>query len=126
MNRSLEELRYLNQSTPLEHKLTFNELQNRAPGFQTAIPRDTTLEAMNSLQFKSMEGAMFEAANMASGQIRAEQQTGALIDHAAAINQIPRTAAAAMAAPTGQPLPAEFMGTAAPFTPQTEQPRPWR
>ncbi len=52
LSRSLEELRYLNQSTPLQHKLTFNKLQNRPVGVQTAIPRDTTLEAMNSLEFR--------------------------------------------------------------------------
>ena len=75
MNRSLDDLRYLNRSAPLEHKLTFNELQARPTGFQTSIPVDTTLEQMNSLAFKSMEGAMFESASMASGQIRAEKQT---------------------------------------------------
>ncbi len=99
MNRSLDELRYLSRSTPLEHKLTFNELQNRPPGFQTAIPQDTTAEQMGSLQFKAMEGALFEAANMASNQVRSERMTEQLIDQAAAQNQIPRVDAAAMAAP---------------------------
>jgi len=99
----------------LEHKLTFNELQARPVGFQTAIPIDTTLEKMNSLEFKSMEGAMFEAANMASGQIRAQKQTEVMVDQAAAINEIPRMAAEAMAAPVGGMLPPEFQfGTAAP------------
>ena len=83
MNRMLDNLRYQNRSTPLEHKLTFNELQARPVGFQTAIPVDTTLEQMNSLAFKSMEGAMFESANMASSQIRAEKQTEVMVDHAA-------------------------------------------
>ena len=116
MNTSLDQLRYLNKSEPLEHKLTFNELQARPVGFQTAIPVDSTLEKMNSLGFKSMEGAMFEAANMASGQIRAEKQTEVMIDQAAALNEIPRTAAAAMARPEGMTLPAEFQfGTAAPL-----------
>ena len=82
MNTSLDRLRYIHKSDPLEHKLTFNELQARPVGFQTAIPMDTTLEKMNSLEFKSMEGAMFEAANMASGRIRAEKQTEVMVDQA--------------------------------------------
>ena len=116
MNTSLDQLRYLNRSEPLEHKLTFNELQSRPIGFQTAIPVDSTLEKMNSLGFKAMEGAMFEAANMASGQIRAQKQTEVMVDQAAALNEIPRTAAAAMAQPEGMTLPAPFQfGTAAPL-----------
>ena len=71
MNTSLDQSRYLNKSEPLEHKLTFIELQARPVGFQTANPVDSTLEKKNSLGFKAMEGAMFEAASMASGQIRA-------------------------------------------------------
>ena len=97
MNTTLENLRYQNRSAPLEHKITFNELQSRPVGFQTAIPIDTTLEKMNSLEFKSMEGAMFEAANSASAQIRAQKQTEVMVDQAAAINEIPREAAQAMA-----------------------------
>ena len=59
---------------------------------------------------------MFEAANMASGQIRAQKQTEVMVDQAAAMNEIPRTAAAAMAQPEGMTLPAEFQfGTAAPL-----------
>ena len=116
MNTSLDQLRYLNKSEPLEHKLTFNELQARPVGFQTAIPVDSTLEKMNSLGFKAMEGAMFEAANMASSQIRSEKQTEVMVDQAAALNEIPRTAAAAMARPEGMTLPTEFQyGTAAPL-----------
>ena len=116
MNRSLDDLRYLNRSAPLEHKLTFNELQARPTGFQTSIPVNTTLEQMNSLAFKSMEGAMFESANMASSQIRAQKQTEVMIDEAAARNEIPRSAAAAMAQPEGMTLPAEFQfGTAGPL-----------
>ncbi len=76
MNRRLEELWYLNKSDPREHKITFNELQYRPVGIQTAIPRDTTLEQINNLDFKSMEGAMFEAASMASARIRAEKGDG--------------------------------------------------
>ena len=116
MNTTLENLRYQNRSAPLEHKITFNELQSRPVGFQTAIPIDTTLEKMNSLEFKSMEGAMFEAANSASAQIRAQKQTEVMVDQAAAINEIPHAAAAAMAAPVGGMLPPEFQfGTAAPL-----------
>ena len=73
MNQSLENLRYLSRSNPLEHQITFDEAQNREIGYQTAIPRDTVHEQMNSLEFKAMEGALFEAANMASGQIRSEK-----------------------------------------------------
>ena len=56
MNRHLDELRYQNRSTPLEKRLTFNDLQARNVGFQSPIPVDSTLEQMNSLAFKSMEG----------------------------------------------------------------------
>ena len=98
MNRALDEIQYRSRSAPLEKRLTFNDLQARNVGFQSPIPVDPTLEQMNSLAFKSMEGAMFESANMASGQIRAEKQTEVMIDEAAARNEIPRTAAAAMVA----------------------------
>ena len=65
MNATLDNLRYLNKSEPLQHELTFNELQARPTGFQTAIPVDTTLEQMNSLAFKSLEGALFESVKRA-------------------------------------------------------------
>ena len=60
MNIALGRLQYLSQAAPLEKQLSFNELQNRPLGFQTAIPRDPIGESMNSLEFKSMEGAMYE------------------------------------------------------------------
>ena len=98
MNNALDRLQYLSRAAPLEKQLTFMELQNRPLGFQSAIPRNPIGEAMNSLEFKSMEGAMFEAANMASSQIRSQKQTEVMIDQAAAVNEIPREAAAAVAA----------------------------
>ena len=59
---------------------------------------------------------MFEAANSASAQIRAQKQTEVMVDQAAAVNEIPHAAAAAMAAPVGGMLPPEFQfGTAAPL-----------
>ena len=66
MNVAMDRLKYQSQAVPLEKQLTFDELQNRPLGFQSAIPRDPIGEAMNSLEFKSMEGAMFENAAYAS------------------------------------------------------------
>ena len=99
MNRHLDELRYQSRSTPLEKRLTFNDLQARNVGFQSPIPVDPILEQMNSLAFKATEGAMFEAANHAAGAIRNEKLTEVMTDQAAALNEIPRTAAQAMATP---------------------------
>ena len=116
MNRALDEIQYRSRSAPLEKRLTFNDLQARNVGFQTPIPVDTTLEKMASLEFKNMEGQMFEAASFASGAIRNQKQTEVMVDQAAALNEIPRTAAAAMAQPEGRTLPPEFQfGTAAPL-----------
>ena len=66
LNRALENLRYQNRSAPLEHRVTFDELQNAPLGFKTAIPRAPLGEAVGSLPFKAMDGAMFEAANLSS------------------------------------------------------------
>ncbi len=63
---------------------------------------------MNPLEWRDMTGAMYEAANMASGQIRTDKQTEVMIDHAVAVNQIPRAAPEAMAAPSGSMLPTGF------------------
>ena len=116
MNRALDEIQYRSRSAPLEKRLTFNDLQARNVGFQTPIPVDSTLEKMNSLEFKNAEGQMFEAAAFASGAIRNQKQTEVMVDQAAALNEIPRTAAAAMAQPEGRTLPPEFQfGTAAPL-----------
>ena len=74
MNQSLDRLQYLSRAAPLEKQLSFMEVQQRPLGFQTAIPRDPIGEAMNSLEFKSMEGAMYESAAYAGQQMRQEQQ----------------------------------------------------
>ena len=66
MNVAIDRLMYQSRAAPLEKQLTFDELQNRPLGFQSAIPRDPTGEAMNSLEFKNAEGQMFEAAAYAS------------------------------------------------------------
>ena len=66
MNVAIDRLMYQSRAAPLEKQLTFDELQNRPLGFQSAIPRDPIGEAMNSLEFKSMEGAMYEGAAYAS------------------------------------------------------------
>ncbi len=55
MNVALDRLPYLSQAAPLEKQLSFDELQHRPLCFQTAIPRNPIGEAMNSLEFKSME-----------------------------------------------------------------------
>ena len=89
MNVAMDRLKYQSQAAPLEKQLTFDELQNRPLGFQSAIPRDPIGEAMNSLEFKSMEGAMYEGAAAASKMLRSEQMNEVLIAEAAAQNGIP-------------------------------------
>ena len=89
MNTAIDRLRYQNQAAPLEKQLSFDELQNRPLGFQSAIPRNPIGEAMNSLEFKSMEGAMYEGAAYASKMLRSEQMNDVLIAEAAAQNGIP-------------------------------------
>ena len=86
MNTALEKLRYLSQSGPLEKQITFNELQNMPLGFQTAMPRDPIHEQMNSMEFKNMEGMMYEAAANSTKQIRQEEMREAMVDEAAAIH----------------------------------------
>ena len=82
MNIALDRLRYQSKAEPLEKQITFDELQNRPLGFQSAIPRNPIGEAMNSLEFKSMEGAMYEGAAYASKMIRSEQMNDVLIAEA--------------------------------------------
>ena len=89
MNIALDRLQYLSQAAPLEKQLTFHELQNRPLGFQTAIPRDPIGEAMNSLEFKSMEGAMYENAAYAGQMMRSEQMKDVLVSEAAARHGLP-------------------------------------
>ena len=112
MNRSLDDLRYLNKSAPLEHKLTFNELQARPTGFQTSIPVDTTLEQMNSLAFKSMEGAMYENAAYAGQQMRSEQLKDVMVSEAAARHGLPHDLSHELVRQQGV-LPLEMQGTGA-------------
>ena len=88
-NVAPEKLRYLSQSIPLEKPITFDDLQNRPTGFQTAIPRDPIAEQMNSMEFKNMEGMMYEAAAASSKQLRQEHMREAMVDEAAAIHGIP-------------------------------------
>ena len=64
MNIALDRLKYQSRAEPLEKQLTFDDLQNRPLGFQSAIPRNPIGEAMNSLEFKSMEGACMRAQHM--------------------------------------------------------------
>ena len=65
-NNSLERLRYLSSSAPLEKQITFNDLQHMPLGFQTAMPRDPLAEQMHSLEFKNNEALMYESAASAS------------------------------------------------------------
>ena len=90
MNTALEKLRYLSQSGPLEKQITFNELQNMPLGFKTAMPRDPIHEQMNSMQFKNMEGLMYEQAATSSKQIRQEEMRESMVDEAAAMHGMPR------------------------------------
>ena len=89
MNVAINRLMYQSRAAPLEKQLTFDELQNRPLGFQSAIPRDPIGEAMNSLEFKSMEGAMYEGAAYASKMLRSEQMNEVMVAEAAAQNGIP-------------------------------------
>ena len=86
MNIALDRLQYLSQAAPLEKQLTCRELQNRPLGFQTAMPREPIGEAMNSLEFKSMEGAMYENAAYAGQMMRSEQMKDVLPAEAAAVD----------------------------------------
>ena len=89
MNIAMDRLQYLSQAAPLEKQLTFRELQNRPLGFQTAMPREPIGEAMNSLEFKSMEGAMYESAAYAGQMMRSEQMKDVLVAEAAARHGLP-------------------------------------
>ena len=106
-NVSQDNLRYLSQSAPLEKQITFNDLQNRPTGFQTAIPRNPIAEQMGSMEFKNMEGMMYEAAASSSKQVRQEQMREAMVDEAAAIHGVPHQYMQAVTYPTGQGLPQE-------------------
>ena len=98
-NNSLSKLRYLSQSAPLEKQITFNDLQNMPLGFATAIPRDPIHEQMNSMEFKNMEGLMYEGAASSSKQVRQEEMREAMVDEAAAIHGMPRPYVAAATFP---------------------------
>ena len=89
MNQALNKLRYQSQSSPLEHRVTFDELQNAPLGFKTAIPRDPIGEQTASLEFKSMEGAMFENAAYATKMLRAEKFHEAAVSEAASAHPHP-------------------------------------
>ena len=114
-NISQDNLRYLSQSAPLEKQITFNDLQNRQTGFQTAIPRNPIAEQMGSMEFKNMEGMMYEAAASSSKQVRQESMREAMADEAAAIQGVPRQFLQAATYPTGQGLPQEQLNTAQAF-----------
>ena len=115
MNTALEKVRYLSQSAPLEKQITFNELQNMPLGFQTAMPRNPIHEQMNSMEFKNMEGLMYEAAANSTKQIRQEEMREAMVDEAAAIHGMPHQYLTAATFPQGQGLPQEQLGTADAF-----------
>ena len=112
MNIALDRLQYLSQAAPLEKQLSFNELQNRPLGFQTAIPREPIGEAMNSLEFKSMEGAMYESAAYAGQMMRSEQMKDVLVSEAAARHGLPHQVIQEFVRQEGG-LPAELQNTGA-------------
>ena len=112
MNTAVDKLRYLSQSAPLEKQITFNDLQNRPTGFQTAMPRDPVAAQMDSMEFKNMEGMMYEAAASSSKQLREEHMREAMVDEAAAVNGVPHQYMQAATYPLGQGLAQEQMNTA--------------
>ena len=73
MRSSLDTLRYQSTADPLEPHVSFDQLQSRPTGFQTSMERSPMDEQMNSLQFRDMEGRMFDQARGASQQILQEQ-----------------------------------------------------
>ena len=112
----MDKLRYLSQSAPLEKQITFNDLQNRPTGFQTAIPRDPVAAQMDSMEFKNMEGMMYEAAASSSKQLREEHMREAMVDEAAAVNGVPHQYMQAATYPLGQGLAQEQMNTCLLYT----------
>ena len=112
MNQSLDRLQYLSRAAPLEKQLSFMELQQRPLGFQTAIPREPIGEAMNSLEFKSMEGAMYENAAYAGQQMRSEQLKDVMVSEASARHGLPHDVIQELVRQQGG-LPQELQGSGA-------------
>ena len=69
----LDALRYIHKADPLERRVTFDDLQTRPLGFQSAMPRDPIASMTNSFEFKVREGEMFEANKAAASTMTAEK-----------------------------------------------------
>ena len=85
----LDALRYLHKADPLERRVTFDDLQTRPLGFQSAMPRDPIASMTNSFEFKVREGEMFEAAKSAATTMTAEKMREATAEHVASTEGLP-------------------------------------
>ena len=79
------------------------------------MPRDPVAAQMDSMEFKNMEGMMYEAAASSSKQVRQEEMREAMVDEAAAMHGVPHQFMQAATFPVGQGLPREQLGTAQAF-----------
>ena len=96
----MDTLRYQSRADPLERRVTFDDLQTRPLGFQTSMPRDPVAEKINSLEFKSMEGQMFENAKAAAQTVNLEKMKEVAASHVATREQIPYPLAEQLVSPT--------------------------
>ena len=95
----LDALRYLHKADPLERRVTFDDLQTRPLGFQSAMPRDPIASMTNSFEFRVREGEMFEAAKSAATTMTAEKMREATAEHVASTEGLPRELAGLLVAP---------------------------
>ena len=96
----MDTLRYLSKADPLERRVTFDDLQARPLSWQSAMPRDPVAEQVNSLQFKSMEGQMFENAKAAAQTVNLEKMKEVAASHVATSQEIPYNLAEHLVSPT--------------------------
>ena len=68
----MDALRYQSRADPLERRVTFDDLQVRPLGWQTSMQRDLIAAQVDSLEFKSREGEMFENAKAATQAVNVE------------------------------------------------------
>ena len=101
----LDALRYLHKADPLERRVTFDDLQTRPLGFQSAMPRDPIASMTNSFEFKVREGEMFEAAKSAATTMTAEKMREATAEHVASTEGLPLELAGRLTAPSTSSTP---------------------
>ena len=95
----LDALRYISKADPLERRVTFDDLQTRPLGFQSAMPRDPIASMTNSFEFKVREGEMFEANKAAVSTMTAEKLQEATAQHVASTEEVPLELASRLVAP---------------------------